>query len=261
MHILMNSIQKNVRATAASAAAAAPKPIAIPKRKQNPKQRREWKHFGDVTAVNSMDHTTIGVDVFMEKETSEVENWIPNGACISEGWRLGFHPSEIDEIRHSSQPEATFMEIWSTRYFKAQAGKTSAAGPSAGGDAGATGGLRGRLHQSKGTDSTTDAPPAGGLRARLNTSSSTETENARTVFVGNMPDYFEDADLRSLLTGIDVTRFNIVRRERYPGGPRISNGNAFVVCRSVEETKRCIAHLNGTLTGNSVLHAQLSQPK
>jgi hypothetical protein len=88
-------------------------------------------------------------------------------------------------------------------------------------------------------------------------------ENFRTIFLCNVPTYFDESDLRSLLADTDfkILRVNMVKKPKYPGGPVVPNGNAFIVCETVEETQNCIEMLDGARWDTCILSAQLAQPK
>jgi hypothetical protein len=185
---------------------------------------------------------------------------------------MNFHPEEIVQIRKSHDPGMTFLNISVARRTASSLTLSSvSSGTSAvtsavtstttSGTTPALGGLRSRLLNLKAETpcGNTTTPTGPGLRERLQNNQSVDSETKRTIYVENLPTYYEDEDVRDLVNHMNVSRVNILRRES--NGIRVSTGNAFVVCRTVDETQKCLAYLDGLLTGNSKLKAQMSRPK
>jgi len=248
-----------------------------------------WKHFGGVTPKNSMNCTTIGEDTFFEPTIPAkkyTDEWIPNGLYLREARKFGFSDNQIKEIIRSDRPDLVYYRLFSqfvqTKFGIKLPPNTGGSniGPSKGSAATqdisengtatqpkAKMGIRARFKQQKAELQNEPVKEQSSFKSRFNKtlkeSRKEDDEKLCTIFVCNVPTYYNEQDIKSLFDDTDFTirRVNMVRHESYPGGPREPNGNAFVVCSTVDETQQCIEMLNGAKWDSSVMSAQLAKPK
>jgi hypothetical protein len=218
--------------------------------------RRKWSKFGDALE-DTFNGPTYGSEVYFEHthHIDDDQEWEPNGIYVTDARTRGWPESDIKRIVGSDQPLETYMKIFKGKLDIATSDlkpKDARAAPGTG--------LRDRINTrlQEHIDLEPEKPAVGSLTAKLNErryGSADRDVDKCTLFVENIPDEYEEQDIKDHLVDFRYRRVTILR----VGGA--STGRAFIVLESEAEAQKCIEVFHGKRWGHCVIDVKLSKPK
>jgi hypothetical protein len=245
---------------------------------KGPVDRLQWKPFGSVLKKKPT-RATIDSDVQMEflNNSRAVEaEWIPNSIYVKhaqeEGWSSEEITSIIQYVEHGVlRPDKKYIQLFESklRTLIAEA-KIATIGnsinhmPIEQDVLNVKQSLRLRFKQKtysrQQQQSDPDTPKSLASRLEDRRAERDESQQKSTLFIENVPEEYEEADIKEHLQDYDIRRINIVRRDNMRG-VKESVGKAFIECDTEDVAIRCLEYLKTCRWENSVISAQLSKPK
>lgn len=230
-------------------------------------QRRKLAKFGDA-GEDSGSNMSIGQDVFFElvSPTHTEQEYVPNGVYVTCAREAGWSDSDIKRIIRSDQPDQVYLKISRSKInaasttiatTTASTTATTSATTTTTATTSAPKGLRG-LMQSKqqkrlGTPESGKKTLSSVLHQRRH--GPERDESKCTLFVENIPEDYQEADIKEHIAEFQYRRVNIVRRD----GESI--GKAFIELDSEADAEACLQAVHGSRWSYCVVSAQYAKPK
>lgn len=231
-----------------------------------PVERLKWKKFGSV----KKNTTTVGPDVYIEyttqKRSTDLDDWTPNGLYTKYAREDGWTDEEIKKIVKSDKPDQVYYKLLKVKIERLIAeAKVKWAKMNPSEQVTGTGeetfasnvkmGLRERMLLKQRNTSSETGKGSSSLSAKMQERKNERDESKCTLFVQNVPEGYDESDIKSHIEQFEYRRVNIVRREG------VSAGKAFIELESATAAQACLNHISGAHWGHCVIEVQLSKPK
>lgn len=236
--------------------------------------RQLWKGFGK---GRDMSKTRIMEDVHIELTVPPIvqdEQWYPNGNWVNIARKENWTDFDIKQLISSDRPDLKFAELQKGKQKLAAYERIAKMNKEMGIEDTVKDSipdkkqdltclsLRERMKLKSKSRSTTEDTKDNSISSRLKQKREKNSDKSQqcTLFLENVPEIYNEMDIKSHLGQFDIKRVTIVRRENQ-SGVKESVGKAFVECYEVEETQKCMEHLNTCRWEHYVISAQLSKPR